>query len=153
MANRDNPHGFIAEYTLSGGAIPVFQDAMAASTTLHKGDLLIYSSGYLTIALAASTAIVGMCMEDKTSGASENPTISFVPATPDVIFSAQCSGTPTQAMIGTIVDIEGTTGIQEINEDSTAGGTVVRLLGVKPNSTLGANAEMLCQLASAFTAA
>ena len=151
MANRDNPHGFIAEYTLSGGAIPVFQGAMAASLTLHKGDTLIYSSGYLTIGLAASTGIVGVCMEDQVSGAGEHPIISYIPVTPDVIFSAQCSGTPTQAMIGTLVDLEGGTGVQEINEDSTAGGSVVRLLGVKPNSTLGANAEMLCQLVSAFT--
>ena len=41
MANRDNPHGFIAEYTLSGGAFPVFHGKMAASLSLKKGDTLI----------------------------------------------------------------------------------------------------------------
>ena len=152
MANRDNPHGFIAEYTLSGGAFPVFHGKMAASLSLKKGDTLIFSSGYLTLGLASSTAIAGICMEDKTSSAGEYPTISYTPVTPDVIFSAQCSGTATQAMIGTIVDIEGASGVQEINENATAVG-VVRLLGVKPNSVLGLNVEMLCQLVSAFTAA
>ncbi len=152
MANRDNPHGFVAEYTLSGGALPVFQGKMAASLTLNIGDTLIYSSGYLALGVAASTGIVGVCIEAQTTSAGEYTTISYVPVTPDVIFSAQCSGTPTQAMMGTEVDLEGATGVQEINENATAAGKVVRLLAVKPNSELGANAEMLCQLKSAFVA-
>jgi hypothetical protein len=70
------------------------------------------------------------------------------PALDGYVFAGQCSGTPTQAMIYTLVDIEGaaanSTGLsnQEVNENATSNKNVY-LIGFKGNTSIGTNAEVL----------
>ena len=149
MANPDYPYGFIP-YSVQGfgGAVPTDVGQLEASTTIHKGDALIRNAnGYIAPAAADSAAILGVAAHDATAGASEHPDVLFYPAIDDIVFCGQCSGTLTQALLGTSVDIEGSSGSMEINEDaaSTVDSPtgVARLLRLKPGSELGANAEVL----------
>ena len=153
MANADNPHSFdVFEVEGFGGVVPLRSGKMAASTTLSKGDAIYRNSSGL-IALAVSTtgaSVLGTAAETVTTGAGENTEILFVPALKEITFSGQCSGTLTQALLGTDVDISGTTGVMEISESASVGG-VARLLKLNPKSALGLNAEVLFKWATPQT--
>lgn len=110
----DNPNGFVCVDSRK----PVFKARLATSQTIHKGDMLIPASGYLAIALSTSVVLAGIAIESVTS-TTDTPWIEYVPALPGLRFMGQCSGTPTIATLWTYVDIEGTTGIMEVNEDAS----------------------------------
>lgn len=118
---RDNARGFKWTGSLVGGVAGPRTRAfrMAASTTITEGDAVIFSSGYLDVATATSGTIAGVAVESKTTGAGENPFILMIPALPFYLWTANTSGTPTQAMVGTLVDIEGATGAMEVDEDAS----------------------------------
>lgn len=145
MANLDNPNGFRAEFTITGTRIPVLTEQTKVNVTLHIGDALIKdpATGLLDIALATSSAIYGFSVCDVVGEAGVSKDVSFVPATKDIVFSGQCSGTYSVALSGDDVDIEGTTGIMEINEDSSTYG-VVHILGLDTTwgNAVGANARV-----------
>ena len=145
MALRDNPHGFICEKVMGGstGAIETFRVKLLSNTIITDGDALMASAGYAALTNIASTdGIVGVSASRQTSSSTTNPNIEIYPAMGHYIFSGQCSGTLTQALIWTNVDIEGTTGIMEINEDATSL-TVVKLVGIKSTSSAAANGEAM----------
>lgn len=118
---RDNARGFEWAGSLVGGVAGprTLKLAMAASTTITEGDAVVFSSGYVDAASSSSGTIAGVAVETKTTGSGENPRILVIPALPFYLFRANTSGTPTQAMVGTLVDIEGSTGAMEVNEDAT----------------------------------
>ncbi len=121
MANTDNPNGFKLVRNTTGQPYTVSLP-IAASQTIAKGDAVIISSGLIEIAVATSPLIHGVAAESVTSGGSvtrADDQILIYPAIPSNIFSGQCSGDSTAALVGTAVDIEGTTGIMEINENAT----------------------------------
>ena len=144
MANVDNTHGFVYEMNLYGGPAPVWQGKLKSNITVAIGDALYNDgSGYVTIATSSTSNILGVCLEAISSTGS-HPDIDFVPALDGIVFSAQCSSgsTPSQGLVWTNVDIEGTTGIMEINEDSSTYDTV-RLLGFRDDSSIGNYAQMM----------
>lgn len=118
MANYDNPNGFKC-YDAIAGEITLKPGTLAESQTIAKGDALIISSGQLQIALATSGLIHGVSAEAATTGAGETKEIIFYPVDHNNRFEAQCSGTFALSLIGSTVDIEGTTGIMEVNENAT----------------------------------
>lgn len=136
MANVDNPNGFKWIRTRSGG--PPVVDYVTLGGTVAVGDTLVFSGGACTIGLADSGLIHGVAMEAGVSGEE----IAFYPATVDNIFEAQCSGTYAKAShLGVAVDIEGTTGIQEVNEDATTE-KVFLIQEINPNTEVGANSRV-----------
>ena len=145
MANRDNPKGFWwVKSLMSGEASPITVDVpITASTTIAVGDAVILSSGYGTVALYTSGAIYGVAVEaiaTTASGAGSTGTIKVIPALPWYVFRGQCEGTYAITVNGTSVDIEGATGVMEINENATTE-KVVRVIGLSdlPNNAIGAN--------------
>jgi hypothetical protein len=146
MANVDNPHGFVwAGSLLTGDQTPqTFKGTLASAQTIAAGDALIASSGVISIAASTSATILGVAFEAVTSAATATSTITFIPATPWNIFEAQCSGTFATTILYTDVDIEGTTGIMEVNEDATTEQVFQVIDYVKAsNNAVGANTRVL----------
>ena len=136
MANVDNPSGFVWVKTI--GSNTPYVDWVTLGGTVSKGDALVFSGGACTIALSNSGLIHGVAAEDGVSAES----IMFYPATTSNIFEAQCSGTyATASHLAAVVDIEGTTGIQEVNENATTE-KVFQILELSPASVVGANARV-----------
>lgn len=144
MANVDAPHGFVPEYMLgSNGAIPMLEVLLGSNAGVQKGDPVArLTTGLAALATSSSTEILGVAQETITAIAATRQNVMIVPALESIVFSGQCSGTAAITDIGEDVDIEGTTGICEINEDASSTG-VVHVLGLKPGSAWGANAELL----------
>ena len=144
MANPDGPNGFRAVETDSG-QMAVRRYPVAASQTIAKGDAVFLSSGLVTIAVATTPQLLGIAASAVTTTASPvraTDTVMVYVATPGQIFEGQCSGSSTAALLGTSCDIEGTTGIMEINENATTE-DVIHIVGWKsdedPKLALGAN--------------
>lgn len=146
MAYIDNANGFRCIGTLSGSRVPTRKLRLAVNQTIHAGDFLYASSGYLIIATSTATPLVGLATEDCVTGASDTPWIDVILATPDVLFVGQCSGTPTIAtlMTSTGISIEGTTGIMEIDEDDTDPGVLQPFELWDKDEGYGANARLIC---------
>lgn len=144
MANVDRPNGFTA-VAPDGLTLPMYEFYTQSNLTLNPGDAVIMNSnGTVNIASAASTAIFGVCQSKVTAIAATKQKVLVIPANPNIVFSGQCSGTYTPVNAGESVDIEGTTGIMEINEDAQSVG-VARIIGLEGgiNNAAGANARVL----------
>lgn len=136
MANRDNPSGF--KWIRSPGSSVPLVDTCVLAGTVAKGDALVNGgAGTHTIALSSSGTIHGVAAEAGVSG----DTILFYPAGPQNEFEAQCSGTYAATIVGYAVDIEGTTGIQEVDEDATTE-KVFQVTGYNDNDSVGANTRV-----------
>jgi len=122
MANPDKPNGFKYIRSLTGQMAPVSL-AVAASQTIAKGDAVIDNgSGLVAIAISTSGAILGVAAEAiTTTGSVTRVDDRFLvyPAMDDAVFEGQVSGSSTAALLFTDVDIEGATGVMEINENAT----------------------------------
>lgn len=144
MANKDLPNGFRAVMCAGGRVPPIFTANTTSNLTVAPGDALtILSTGVLDIATASSAAIFGVCQSKITGEAGVQKKCLYVPAADDIIFEGQCSGTFTPVNVGESVDIEGTTGIMEINENATSL-AVARLIGLAGGveNAAGANARV-----------
>lgn len=145
MANADNPNGFKVAKTLSGSPIPMFTFYTTSNLSLNPGDAVVMlSTGVLNIADATSAAIFGVAQSKITGETGVQKKCLVVPASRDLIFSGQCSGTFTPVNVGEAVDIEGSTGAMEINENAQSVG-VAQLIGLEPGleNANGANARVL----------
>ena len=144
MANVDNPNGFQFAYSETG-YVQMASGTVAASNTIAAGDAIVVSdqtAGQIMIALSSTALILGVAAEAVVVGAGATDTIMFYPANPWMIFEGQCSGTYADTIQYTAVDIEGTTGIMEVNENATTE-TVVYILGKVGDSAVGANTRVL----------
>ena len=135
MANVDNPNGFTC---VQGGFVIHFP--VAASQTLAKGDAVALSSGQVTIATGTSGALLGV-MAAPSASASANTLVPVYVGCDQNVFEGQCSGDSAISLIGTSVDIEGTTGVMEVNEDATTE-QVIRIVELDPNSEIGTNGRV-----------
>lgn len=145
MANVDNPNGFRAVRTLNGSCIPILPKYGKANTNFNVGDAVIIGAadGLIDVALPSSTAIYGVCVCKSVAEAGVSKEIQFVPASKDIIFEGQCSGTYAVTYDGDYVDIEGTTGIMEINENSSTYGVAqIVCMAPAPDNAVGANARV-----------
>ena len=145
MANVDNPRGFEFVGNLYGGTggARVLKLKAAASQTIAPGDAVILASGFVSIALANSGALLGVAASGVTASA-EGDAIWVIPGLPGYLFRAQCSGTLGQAQLLAEADIEGTTGVMEVNENATTEG-VVQIVDIdrSERNALGANADVI----------
>jgi len=145
MANYDNPNGFRFVKSLVGGTNTPERLRYTVTTgqTIAKGDAVIAASGLVSVAASNSGTILGVADESVTTAAAGTK-IDIIPALPWYVFEGQCSGTYSDAVRFTTVDIEGTTGIMEINENATTE-QVARVIGElgDPNNSIGANSRVL----------
>lgn len=162
MPNADAAYGFRPDMILYGGsgAIPVWEGQIKSNHVFTLGDAVYASAGYLRNAATGDKAVVGVCAANKAESASgivgtrvsntvaTRPKLLFYPAIDGIVFAGQCSGTPTQATLWKLVDIEGaaanSTGRsnQEVNEDATTNKNVY-LIGFRGNTSIGVNSEVL----------
>lgn len=130
-----------------------------------QGDVVYASAGYARNAITGDKAIFGV-VASKTyahsaggtvglrtsTSAATRPKMYMWPALDGYLFSAQCSGTPTQAKLYTLQDLEGapanSTGLsnQEVNEDATSNKNVY-IVAFKGNTSIGLNSEVLVSFA------
>lgn len=144
MANKDLPNGFRAVMTTGGHTPPVFAANTKSNLSVMPGDpLIMLSNGTLDIATASSAKIFGVSQSKLTAVAATQQKCLYVPAAADIIFEGQCSGTFSPVNVGEAVDIEGSTGIFEINENAQSVGvaTILGLAGGVDNA-VGANARV-----------
>lgn len=144
MANVDAPHGFVPEYMMGGnGAIPILTTVLGSNVGVKTGDAIArLTTGLASLATSSSAAIVGVATETVTAVAATRKTVHYVPALESIVFSGQCSGTAAITDIGEAMDIEGGTGVMEINEDANSTAVLIPI-ALKPGSAYGANAELL----------
>lgn len=145
MANVDNPNGFRAIKSLTNSAIPLFTFYTTSNLTVNPGDAMtMLSTGVLDIATDASPAIFGVCQSKLTGETGVQKKCLIVPASRDIVFEGQCSGSFTPANVGEAVDIEGGTGVMEINENAQSVG-VAQIIGLGKglNNAAGTNARVL----------
>jgi hypothetical protein len=143
MANVDRPNGFNA-IAPNGSTVPMYTYTAANGVPMVPGDAVVLGNdGKITIATAASTSIFGVCQSKVNGVAGTVETVKVIPAMRDLVFSGQCSGDPA-ALIGRLCDIEGTTGIMELNAGADAVG-VARIIGYEGNlgNEASANARVL----------
>jgi hypothetical protein len=177
MANIDAPFGFRPSGKVGGnpdnGALSQYTIADADNTTMFQGDMVKFSSGYITDADVADAGLMvfnGIQYDDPTTG---KPTFKnqyaqsstadadidcFVYDDPYQVYEAQGDTAATQAMVGTYMDhIEThsgntTTGISgdEIDTSDTQSGiTGVKFLGIAktPGNSLGVHNVLRCFIA------
>ena len=143
MANSDIPNGFSVSSNQYG------QDAVkhypvAASQTIAKGDAVILVAGLVQIAVLTSPQLFGVADSDITTSGSvtRDDTVAVTVALPGIVFEGQASGSTVASLIGTACDIEGATGIMEVNENATTE-DVLQIVGFRsdedPNYELGLN--------------
>jgi hypothetical protein len=126
MANPDNPVGFDVVGTLDGGAIKKSTGYLNSTQTIAVGDPLILSSGRVSVAAATSGSLLGVCAPQlgvTTLGVNvfttpaQDTAILYYDARH--VFAGQCSGTYANTYKDALCDVEGTTGIFEVNENAT----------------------------------
>lgn len=102
----------------------------ASSTTIAKGDALVFSSGYLTPAAATDTAAnpIVIANEDVTTGAGEHKKILGVLVDPTLEFIADCDDATLQSQAGTSVKFKSA----GVVDNGTAGGNI-KIIEVYPN--------------------
>jgi hypothetical protein len=142
MANTDKPNGFTWIKNLDGSGIQTIEVTIKSTVAIAKGDALIVDAGTgnADIALSNSGAIFAVANASVTAAATSR-TIPVVLATPNAVFEAQCNGTYSAGVRFTAVDIEGTTGVMEVNENATTE-QVFQVLGEDPNTEIGANSRV-----------
>ena len=135
MANVDNPNGF-----KPWSADPRV-NRYTAGAAFSKGDLLMVSSGKAVIHDAGKALALGVAATSA-SGADVD---CLVYDDANTIFIGQTSGSYGVAENGTLCDVEGTTGIQELNENGHTALTlmILRQELVPGSSELGNNARVL----------
>lgn len=145
MANTDNPHGFKVYQVLGLGSVaPLRYVTLDTNITITEGDAIkLEADGYANIA-ETTNAILGIAAESVTGAAGTRPTIAYTPAADNIIFSAQTSGDAEQTDVGENIPLEGSTGEMELNEDGSDGAFYV--IGLKPGSEWGTNAELLVKV-------
>ena len=141
MSNKDLPNGFT----------PIFGEdyhaphrwTVAGSEAIAIGDMVaINASGYVALGTSStSTCILGVAASSVAATASAGDTI-YVWDHPLQVFEGQTSGSGALAnpystnSSAACYDIEGTTGIQEINEDSNTY-DMIKIVGVGKDPVSG----------------
>lgn len=141
MANLNNPNGFVPY----GGPGQIRAYETAASQTIAIGDFVaLDGSGQVTIATATSTALLGVAASAVSSSSAGDEILVY--DDPYQQFIGQCSGTYAITLAGSEVDIEGTTGIMEVDEDATSYG-VLCIMKAAGGTEIGANSQLIVQIA------
>lgn len=138
MANYDNPNGFRPR-------CPCPTNRYNAGGVFAMGDLVrLNAAGDVVIATTSDEDVIGVAAE---AGVAARVVQVFDDCCCD--FIAQCSGTYAVTQDGDLVDFEGTTGIQEINENANVRGVlkIIRHYPVTGSMDIGANSRVLVRIA------
>lgn len=135
MANYDNPNGFRPV------SFPARTNVYECSATVAKGDAVAIASGKVLPYEGGGThtTVIGVAAQDGVNG--DEIQVFDDPSTE---FEGQCSGTFAVTLIGTAVDLEGTTGIMEVDENGSTNDIAV-ILGHYPlpgADEIGANSRV-----------
>ena len=127
-------------YSLGGAQMRKVQ--CATSATFAKGDLLaVTATGYYAI---ATVAMIPAYVAAEAAAAVDAGTKKLaIPIRVGDLFEAKCSGTLTQAQIGTVVDFEGATGAQMVNENASSQDTLRIISLAREQAAVGATAKVL----------
>lgn len=140
MSNTDNAYGFEFYRTLGSTPVPALEEiAVGTNTAIAAGDAIYASSGKAEVCTAATAKVLGVSVEEHTSGAVGS--VLYYPALPHVVFLAQASGNATSGYLGEECDLEGSSGSQEVNEDASSE-DVIRIIGKYPVDDWGTNARL-----------
>ena len=152
MANADRAFSFRFVKSAHGDcAAPGKSGLLAASTTVGRGDPIRLGTDGLLVAATGSQAVLGFMMEDKVSGAGENPRVLYHLAREGDEWAAQWeSGTTVaQANIGDTVGFAGSTpGALEVAA-TTSGPLAVSELFDDPYNEFGEHAIVVCAVMNA----
>ena len=101
----------------------------ASSTTIAKGDALVFSSGYLTPAQATDTSAnpIVIASEDVTTGAGDHKKILGVLADPTIEFIADCDDNTAQSQVWTSVKFK-----DKATVDNWTTGGNIKILAILP---------------------
>ena len=101
----------------------------ASSTTIAKGDALVFSSGYLTPATATDTAAnpIVIASEDVTTASGDHKKILWVLVDPTLEFIADCDDDTAQSQVGTSVKFKDKATV----DNGTTGGNI-KVLAILP---------------------
>ena len=101
----------------------------ASSTTIAKGDVLVFSSGYLTPATASNTTTVPyvVASEDVTTASGAHEKILGLIVEPNMEFIADCDDATAQSQVGTAVKFKDKATV----DNGTAGGNIT-IIGILP---------------------
>jgi len=118
MANYDNPNGF--RPVSFPARTNVYE--VTAATTVTKGDALAIASGKVLPyeGGVTHTTVIGVAAESGSGGDEIQVYDDFATE-----FEGQCSGTFAATLIGTAVDLEGTTGVMEVDENGATNDVAV----------------------------
>lgn len=151
MANTDNPNGFIVVsggdksghiyHRIAGGGAIAVGDAVI----LDASNDIMTSDGhrYATIATSSSGQLLGVALSAAVADA-VNDVAFYVCDDKNAEFEGQCSGDPTGGSAKMVAcDIEGATGVMEVNEDAESE-KVISITGLVdiPTNTAGTNARV-----------
>lgn len=142
MANADRPNGFKPVRPLRHRAGPVYRGVTAGQSFLRGDPLVLTAAGTVSLATGANRRIHAVSAEDCVSAV---PASVKVYLARDWVFEVQCSGTYAAATYdGTLVDMEGSTGVFECNENASVVGTLL-VLGMvsRPDCVAGAHSKVL----------
>ena len=131
MANIDAANGFYPVRRLSGnGMIPMYKVLLGSNVGVKVGDAIaLATTGLGALGTSTSAALLGIAQETITATVGVRQNVKYVPALPDIVFSGQCSGDCQITRIGEDVDIEGGTGVMEINENASSI-DIARIIGL-----------------------
>lgn len=142
MANTDNPNGFRFAKALAG-YLQVKTHTLESGQTVADGDALVLdrTSGKLNIWSSSFDEIYGFAAEACDASTADTD-CKYIPALPWYVFEGQCSGTYDATMQGIECDIEGTTGIMEVNEDAHKQ-RLIKIIEPISTTEVGANSRVL----------
>ena len=155
FANTDNPDGCVP-YGAGSGVVPqVVNYQVAAAQTIAKGDFVtLNTAGYVVVATATSARLLGVAGSSVSASALGDALKVY--DDPRQIFICQVSGTVSRTDVDDtplFCDIEGTTGIMEVDENATSY-RVVQVLAAVPGQTYGsANAKVFTRIAQHLNSA
>jgi len=147
MANLDNPCGFEPYNHEGNSSAPIhwYKHSASDAAKITKGDAVrkdLANAGYIKAASATVGSLLGIA---GTAAATATAVDIPVYDSPDTIFTGQCSGDSAQALVNKQCDIEGTSGIMEVNENATTE-KVITVTGVHPADELGTNGRVLFKI-------
>ena len=171
MANTDAPNGFTPVRHLSGGTIRMSEYPIAtdSANAIFSGDMVeLLATGYIDVGDDDSASFLGVfagCKYTDESGEitfsknwpaaqatlADADAVAYVYDDPNVVYSAQCSGTPASTLVGALVDLDNTDSgstsngrsAQQVDEDASDD-DFFRVLGLvdKPGNAWGEFAEI-----------
>ena len=147
MPNPNKAHGFIAEFSLGDGQIPLFSGATRSNASFADGDALLVSGGLISIAPAGTRKIVGVAAHAVVGAVGIRQNVLFVPALETIVFSGQYGSATsllfTQGIVWSRRNFVGATGVQRLTNGVAASTAIAWIVGLRRQSAFGTYGEAM----------